>query len=221
VTNAYARSLRHGTVKTKTRKEVRGGGKKPWKQKGTGRARASSIRSPLWRGGGTVFGPIPKDYRVSLPASMRRSALIAALSQKLKQERVVFLDALELKQPKTKDFMAVVNALPLDKRKTLCVVKDIAENLKRASANAAHLVEIRKASDINAYHVMHREKLLISQDALSVIEERLDPNAAPKPPAEKKPKAEKAPKAVKIAKPAKAAKTSKAAKPAKKTKKEE
>ncbi len=173
VKNAYAANLRHGTASTKTRKDVRGGGKKPWKQKGTGRARASSIRSPLWRGGGTVFGPQPRDYFVSLPASMRRTALIAALSQKAKTSQLVLMEALQVATPKTKEFVATMKGLPLDNRKTLCVVKDLAPALKRASQNVKSRIELRKAADLNAYHVLQREKLVIEQDALQVLEERL------------------------------------------------
>lgn len=173
VKNAYAANLRHGTASTKTREEVRGGGKKPWKQKGTGRARASSIRSPLWRGGGTVFGPHPRDYFVALPASMRRSALIAALSQKAKASQLVLMEAVQVAAPKTKEFVATMKGLPLDNRKTLCVVKDLEPALKRASQNVKSRIELRKAADVNAYHVLQREKLVIEQGALQVLEERL------------------------------------------------
>lgn len=173
VKNAYAANLRHGTASTKTREEVRGGGKKPWKQKGTGRARASSIRSPLWRGGGTVFGPHPRDYFVALPASMRRSALIAALSLKAKSSQIVLMEEISVSQPKTKEFVALMKALPLNDRKTLCVVADVQPSLKRASQNVKARVEVRKAADLNAFHVLQREKLVIEKDALKVLEERL------------------------------------------------
>lgn len=173
VKNAYAANLRHGTASTKTRKDVRGGGKKPWKQKGTGRARASSIRSPLWRGGGTVFGPHPRDYFVNLPSSMRRSALIAALSQKAKASQIMLMESVAVASPKTKEFVAMMKALPLNNRKTLCVVADVEPALKRASQNVKSRVEVRKASDINAFHVLQREKLVIEKGALKVLEARL------------------------------------------------
>lgn len=171
--NGYAANLRHGTADTKTRKEVQGGGRKPWKQKGTGRARHSSIRSPIWRGGGVTFGPHPRSYFTAMPASMRKSALIAALSLKAKEERVLVLEKLELKTPKTKEFVGIVNALPLDNRRTLCLVKDFGQDLKRASRNLERYVEVRKASDVNAFDVLQREKLLISRDAIDVLETRL------------------------------------------------
>lgn len=173
VFNAYAANLRHGTASTKGRSEVRGGGKKPWKQKGTGRARHSSIRSPLWRGGGTVFGPKPRSYFVALPSTMRKSALIAALSQKANLNKLLLVEDILLDGAKTKVLMKIVSALPLEKKKTLCVVKEIEPKLYRASQNIKKYVEFQKASDVNAYHVLQREKLVISQDALAVIEERL------------------------------------------------
>lgn len=176
--NGYAANLRHGTADTKTRKEVQGGGRKPWKQKGTGRARHSSIRSPIWRGGGTTFGPHPRSYYMPMPETMRKSALISALSQKAKQEKVVVLEDLQLKTAKTKEFVGIVNALPLDNRRTLCVVKDLGQNLKRASGNVEYLVDIRRASDVNAFDVLQREKLLISRDAVEVLEKRLGGAAA-------------------------------------------
>mgnify|MGYP000703193156 CR=1 FL=1 len=173
IKNAYAANLRRGTASTKGRAEVRGGGKKPWKQKGTGRARASSIRSPLWRGGGTVFGPKPRSYFVALPSTMRRSALISALSKKVSLNKLLLVEEIALKDSKTKGLMVVVNALPLEKKKTLCVVKNLEPNLERASNNIKGFVEFRKASDVNAYHVIQRERLIIEIDALPVLEERL------------------------------------------------
>lgn len=173
VLNAYGANKRHGTHDTKTRKEVRGGGKKPWKQKGTGRARHGSIRSPIWRGGGTTFGPHPRKYTVNLPKTMKLEAIVSALSFKGQQKNLMLLEGVKLNAPKTKEWMKVVNALPLDGKKTLCIVKDLEANLKRASANAEGFVKVRKASDVNAYDIMRREKLIISEDALPVIESRL------------------------------------------------
>ena len=173
VQNAYSRNLRRGTAHTKVRKEVRGGGKKPWRQKGTGRARASSNRSPIWRGGGTVFGPRTRDYTVDLPKSMRRDAIISALSLRGEQKKVLLLEDLKLDSAKTKEWIEIVNKLPLDGKKTLCVVKDVDANLKRASQNARDWVKVQKASDLNAYHILHREKVLIAEDALPILEGRL------------------------------------------------
>ena len=173
VEKAYAANLRHGTADTKTRKEVRGGGKKPWRQKGTGRARHGSIRSPIWKGGGVTFGPHPRDYFVSLPKSMRQKALISALSLRGSEKNVVVLEDIELESAKTKEWVDVVKALPLNGKKTLYVVKEITLNLERASRNLNQWVEVRRASDFNALHVLRRQKILIEEEALPVIESRL------------------------------------------------
>lgn len=184
VRNAYSANLRHGTADTKTRKEVQGGGKKPWKQKGTGRARASSIRSPIWKGGGVVFGPHPRSYFVNMPKGMRLQALISALSLRGEQKNLMLLEDVKLESAKTREWAEIVNALPLEKKKTLCVVKDFSENLNRACRNLENWVEVRRAKDINAYHILQREKLVIEQDAVSVIEGRLFESGGAKPEAE-------------------------------------
>lgn len=173
VSNAYAANLRRGTASTKTRKENRGGGKKPWKQKGTGRARASSTRSPLWRGGGTVFGPKPRSYFVALPSTMRRSAMISVLSKKAQEENLVLLESAKLESAKTKEFFGVVKSLPLAAKRALCVVADLDDNLKRASRNVNYIVDVVKAADVNAYHILQREKLVIEEGALEILEKRL------------------------------------------------
>ena len=173
VQNAYAANLRHGTADTKTRKEVRGGGKKPWRQKGTGRARHGSIRSPIWKGGGVTFGPHPRSYYVSLPSSMRRKALISALSLRGDQKNVLLLEDVKLESAKTKEWAEIVKSLPLDEKRALCVVKEIGAELDRASRNLQRLVTLRRASDVTAYDVLQREKIVIEQGALPVIEGRL------------------------------------------------
>lgn len=173
VHTAYAGNLRHGTADTKTRKDVRGGGKKPWKQKGTGRARHGSSRSPIWRGGGTVFGPHPRSYVVRVPDTMRRAALISALSLKADQKNLVLLEGLKLETPKTKELAEIVRLLPLHDKRALCVVKTIEANTERAGRNLASWMRLRTASDLNAWDVLQREKLIIEQDALPVIEKRL------------------------------------------------
>ena len=182
VNKAYAANLRHGTAQTKTRKDVRGGGKKPWKQKGTGRARAGSIRSPIWRGGGTVFGPHPRSYFVNLPQGMKKKALVSALSLRAKENNIVVLENIQLNAAKTKEWFQLVSALPLDGGRTLCVVKDFGESLKRASQNMTEQVRVRQASDLNAYHVLRRKKLIIEEGALPVLEAALSESpAAAKP----------------------------------------
>ena len=173
VKKAYAANLRKGTADTKVRKEVRGGGKKPWKQKGTGRARHGSIRSPIWKGGGVVFGPHPRDYSVSLPKSMRRQALISALSLRGDQKGLLLVEDLKLQSAKTKEWVEIIKALPLSGKRAVCIVPQIEENLKRASGNLRNLIDVCTAKDISAYDVLQREKLIIAEDALPLIEARL------------------------------------------------
>ncbi|MBI3999646.1 MAG: 50S ribosomal protein L4 [Candidatus Omnitrophica bacterium] len=173
VLKAYAGNQRRGTHDTKGRAEVRGGGKKPWKQKGTGRARHSSRRSPIWRGGGVTFGPHPRDYDTNLPDGMKRKALVSALSLKKKEDNLMLLEDANLKQPKTKELVEVIKALGLKDSRTLFVVSEVNENLKRASRNLKDLFSIRLARDVNAYHIQRRKKLLIESNALPVIEKRV------------------------------------------------
>jgi large subunit ribosomal protein L4 len=173
VHKAYAANLRHGTADTKTRKEVRGGGKKPWRQKGTGRARHGSIRSPIWKGGGVTFGPHPRDYFVPMPQTMRRKAIISALSLKAQQKNLILLEDVSLQTPKTKEWAEICHALPLQGKRAVCVVKDVDLNLGRASQNLENWVELRRANDLNAFHILQREKLLIEQGALPMLESRL------------------------------------------------
>lgn len=177
VRKAYAANQRSGTADTKTRKDVSGGGKKPWKQKGTGRARAGSIRSPIWRGGGTVFGPHPRDYRVFLPKTMRTKAIIAALSAKAEDKNLLLLEDVAIESAKTKEWAAVLKALPIKDKKALCVVCEIPQNLKRASRNMLSRFDVQQAKDLNAYHILQKEKLIIEKEALPLLEKRLLPEA--------------------------------------------
>ena len=219
VKNAYSANLRHGTADTKVRKEVRGGGKKPWKQKGTGRARHGSTRSPIWKGGGVVFGPHPRSYYVNMSKAMRRQALISALSLKGEQKNIFLLEDVKLQTPKTKEWAEIVKSLPLEGKRALCVVKEVEPAFERASRNMEYLVTIKRASDVNAYDLLQREKVMIEQDAVGVIEERLlgAEGAAVSAPSEEKEKAKKAPvkrrvKAVKVGKPVKVRKMARAKK---------
>lgn len=173
VENAYAANLRRGTASTKTRGEVRGGGKKPWRQKGTGRARHGSIRSPIWRGGGVAFGPRPRDYYVSLSEGMRRQAMISALSLRAKEKNILFIEDTHLEVPKTKEFLKILKALPLEGKRTLCIVKEDDPVLNRATRNLSGILGVRLARDVNAHHLLHWPKILIQQEALPVIESRL------------------------------------------------
>lgn len=173
VRNAYSANLRKGTVDTKTRGEVRGGGKKPWKQKGTGNARHGSIRSPIWVGGGTVFGPHQRDYSVKLSQAVRRQAIAVMLSKRAGEKGIILLESLKLETPKTKIFADIVNSLPIQKKRALYVVKEFVPNLKRASRNLRDFVDIKSANEFSAYDVMQREKLIIDEEALDPIEKRL------------------------------------------------
>ena len=173
VRNAYSANLRKGTVDTKTRGEVRGGGKKPWKQKGTGRARHGSIRSPIWVGGGTVFGPHQRDYSVALSQVVRKLALRVMLSKKAGEKNLILLEKLKLEAPKTKEFAAIAKALPVQEKRALYVVKEATPNLKRASRNMREIIEVKTAAEFSAYDVMQREKIVIDEDAIEVIEKRL------------------------------------------------
>lgn len=181
IRNAYSANLRHGTADTKTRKEIQGGGKKPWKQKGTGRARQGSIRAPQWRKGGTVFGPQPRSYYVNLPFAMRRQALISALSLRGEQKNVLVLEDAQLESAKTKEWAEIVKSLPLDGKRAICIVKDVEQNLQRASQNMQDFVRVRRARDLNAFDVLQREKIIIEQDAIAVIEGRIFEGGAQAP----------------------------------------
>lgn len=173
VRQAYSANLRKGTADTKTRSEVRGGGKKPWKQKGTGNARHGSIRSPIWRGGGTVFGPHPRDYSVQLSPTIRNQALKVMLSKRADEKNLMLLEKVSLETPKTKEWAAIVKALPIQGKHAIYVAKEINENIRRAARNLRTMVEVKTAKDFSAYDLMQREKVIIDEDALEAIEKRL------------------------------------------------
>lgn len=173
VISAYAGKQRKGAASTKEREEVRGGGRKPWKQKGTGRARAGSSRSPIWRGGGTTFGPHPREYGADLPQRMRQKALASALSLAHREDKLLFIDDRKLDKPKTKELAAILKALKLLGENTLFVVSGVDENLKRASSNLKEVLAVRTAGDLNAYHVLRRAKVLVEKDALPLLEARV------------------------------------------------
>jgi large subunit ribosomal protein L4 len=167
----YLAEKRRGTASTKNRSEVSGGGKKPWKQKGTGRARAGSIRSPLWVGGGVVFGPENRDYGYSIPRKVQLAALKSVLSDKVKNNEIIILDKLELKKGKTKDIIEVFNNLHLDSNNKVLIVIDKEDDLiKRAVHNLKEAMVIT-ANKINTYDVVNYEKMIITKDALKIIEE--------------------------------------------------
>jgi len=164
-------SLRQGTHKTKIRSEVAGGGRKPWRQKGTGRARQGSIRSPQWRGGGTVFGPTPRSYSYKLPKKVRRLAIKSALSSKVLDENIVVLESLAFDTPKTKDFKGVLQALSIDS-KALIVTADLDENVALSARNIPG-VTIVTADGINVLDVVNHDKLILTKAAVEKVEEVL------------------------------------------------
>lgn len=165
-------SNRQGTAATKTRSMVRGGGKKPWKQKGTGRARAGSIRSPLWVGGGTVFGPQPRSYAFRMPRKARRLAIKSALTSKLQNGELVVLDAIAFEQPKTKQVVELLNNFGLAERKALFITGELNENVEKSSRNIPG-VKALTANGLNVFDLLHHDKLLITRDAVARIEEVL------------------------------------------------
>ncbi|ADM72041.1 50S ribosomal protein L4 [Paenibacillus sp. SEL3] len=164
-------SLRQGTHKVKGRSEVRGGGRKPWKQKGTGRARQGSIRAPQWVGGGTVFGPTPRSYAYKLPKKVRRLAIKSALSSKVIENEIIVLDALTLNGPKTKEFAAILNNLKAD-RKALIVAPSYDDNVALSARNIPG-VKFVAADGINVLDVLGHDKLIITKEAVQKVEEVL------------------------------------------------
>ncbi|WP_409343420.1 50S ribosomal protein L4 [Paenibacillus sp. MBLB4367] len=164
-------SLRQGTHDTKGRSEVRGGGRKPWKQKGTGRARQGSIRAPQWKGGGIVFGPTPRSYAYKLPRKVRRLAIKSALSSKVIANEIIVLDQLAMAQPKTKEFANILNNLKVE-RKALVVASQFDDNVALSARNIPG-VKFVSAEGINVLDVLVHDKLIITKDAVQKVEEVL------------------------------------------------
>nr|WP_114788257.1 50S ribosomal protein L4 [Lactiplantibacillus plantarum] len=164
-------SMRQGTHAVKNRSARRGGGRKPWRQKGTGRARQGSIRSPQWRKGGIVFGPTPRSYSYKLPKKVMRLALKSVLSQKVLDNSLVAVDSLAFNAPKTKDFVNVLNNLNVD-TKTLVLVEEDNEKAALAGRNLPN-VKILKAKGVNVLDVANSDKLVVTQKALDQLEEAL------------------------------------------------
>jgi large subunit ribosomal protein L4 len=219
----YLANKRQGTSATKTRGDVSGGGKKPWKQKGTGRARVASNRSPLWRGGGRVHGPQPRDWSYKMPKKMRRGALRSALSERLREGNIVIIDEFTMDDSKTRSFVNVLSTLGFAgaKKPTKVLIVDSLDNLNLIlSSRNVQKTKVTNGYGLNIYDLIYHEKLLISKAALEELNHLLDPQreksstaapeeVAPKAKKETKPKAEKA---EKEAKP-KAEKAEKDAKP--------
>lgn len=161
---------RKGTASTKTRGEVSGGGRKPWRQKGTGRARAGSTRSPLWRGGGTVFGPKPRSYAYTLPKKVRRAALKMALSSKLANGQLVVLEDYPFDAPKTKEFVQVMKNFNLEK--TLFITLESHKTLELSARNVPY-VQVMPSAGLNVYDILRYDHLVLLSPAVAAIEARL------------------------------------------------
>ena len=168
---AYNAAQRSGTACTKTAGEVAGTNKKPWKQKGTGRARAGSFQSPLWRGGGVVFGPKPRDFRKKVSRSTRQLSMVKALSERLNAGDVLVVDDFKLASPRTKDFVGVLTALKLEGT-TLIVAHTNDKNLSLASRNVPK-IELTTGDALNTYQILRSDKLVFTRGAFEMVEKRL------------------------------------------------
>ncbi|MCF7930738.1 MAG: 50S ribosomal protein L4 [Acholeplasmataceae bacterium] len=171
VVNAQRAAMRHGTHDVKNRGEVSGGGKKPWRQKGTGRARQGSTRSPQWRKGGVVFGPTPRSYAIKMNQKVRQLALRSALSYHTANGQLIVVDALNLDAPKTKLFQDVITSLKIE-GKTLVVAKDFGDNVILAARNIP-TVAFSQVSHISVYDILNCRNLLLTKDAVETLEEVL------------------------------------------------
>ncbi len=167
----YQANQRKGLASTKTRGEVSGGGRKPWKQKGTGRARAGSIRSPIWRGGGVTFGPRPRSYSYRLPKKIRKTALKYSLNDKVNNNKLIVVDEIKIDKPKTKLFASILDKLKV-KEKTLFMLEKVDFNVIRSSRNIPG-VSVKQASDSNVYDVLTNRELVITKRGLEILTERI------------------------------------------------
>lgn len=168
----YLANQRQGTHSTKTRGEVRGGGRKPWRQKHTGRARHGSIRSPLWVGGGIVFGPRPRDYSYELPKKLRRVALREAIEGKIRDNELILIDNIKLERPKTKEMVSILKRFGID-GSVLIISPEKDENLILSSRNIPG-VTVRPVADVNVYDIVSHDRIIILKEAMSRLEaERL------------------------------------------------
>lgn len=162
-------NLRQGTADTKTRTEVRGGGKKPWRQKGTGRARQGSIRAPHWKGGGIVFGPHPRDYEICFPKKMRRLAIKSALSVKLTEGQIKVIDELKMESISTKQLIEILSGIGVQ-GKTMLVIAESDEMVRKSGRNIPWLI-LRVAPSVSTYDLLNAETVVFTKDALAKVEE--------------------------------------------------
>ena len=170
---AYLANQRQGTVKRKGRSEVRGGGAKPWRQKGTGRARAGTNTSPIWVGGGRAFPPQVRDDRIAIPKKVRRLALASALSSKARENRVTILDQISMEAPKTKIVVELLNKLNMGGSKIIFLFEGVEENLCKSGRNIRGLV-LKRASLVNPYDLFNSDFLIMTKEALKTVEEVFD-----------------------------------------------
>lgn len=168
----FLASKRSGTHSTLTRSEVSGGGKKPWKQKGTGRARAGSIRSPLWRHGAVIFGPKPRDYSFNLPRKIKKLALKVVFSDKVKANKISAIESFDIDKPKTKILQGIIEKLGLSNKKILVICENPSENIILASRNLFK-VKILQPSQINIYELLNAEYILIVKTTMDKLKEML------------------------------------------------
>lgn len=161
---------RAGTAATKTRAFVRGGGKKPWRQKGTGRARAGSSRSPIWRGGAVIFGPQPRDYSYRMPASARKAALCSALASKVREGKLLVLDKIAIEAPKTKLLAKLIADLKVES--TLILIPEKDDGLERAARNLP-LVKVLRTEGANVYDLLRYDRLILTPGAVEALNRRL------------------------------------------------
>ncbi|MHB0976225.1 MAG: 50S ribosomal protein L4 [Candidatus Aquicultorales bacterium] len=171
VIRAQLAAARVGTASTKNRSEVRGGGKKPWRQKGTGRARAGSIRSPLWTGGGVTFGPTPRDYGFSVPRKVRKLALRSILKMKAQENRLIVVDDFGIEDPKTKEAAEVLKSLGATNKTTLVVNPD--EQVIAKSARNIEGMRVINTQNLNAYDLLNNDKLVMTRQAFGDVQEVL------------------------------------------------
>jgi len=169
----YRANRRKGLASTKTRGEVSGGGKKPWRQKGTGRARVGSIRSPLWRKGGVIFGPHPRDYSFRLPKKIKIAALKSSLNAKLNENNLLILDDLEVDVPKTKEATKILSNLKLNGNKSILLMLDKIDAKSRLSFRNINYVDTISAADTNAYDVLKARKLIVTLSGLKILVDRI------------------------------------------------
>ncbi len=165
-------SRRSGTASTKERSFVSGGGRKPWRQKGTGRARSGSNRSPLWRGGGTIFGPHPRDYSFRLPGKVRQAALRSALSCKYREKKLLVLDRFDLQEIKTKKFMVALKTLQIE---SALIVIDGPDEVLEKSARNVRRIQVTKFQGLNVYDILRHEHLVFLPASLEKVERKLCP----------------------------------------------